>query len=237
MLFNLYGARFYDPSIGRFTGVDPLADQFHGWNPYHYVHDNPINMIDPTGMSGESHHEDEDGNFIAVYDDGDTGVYEHENGTTKEDVDEQREGGKYTGRDGNYIGEMEDHLDPSTLNQNLFDTNYTGPDNPMTYPDADGKRKADYTAEPANISDAMSKLHDLEYGAVGIAGKKGLFTDSKGSAADFRFYSNQKTAAKVALANKDYKTLRQAIGVGYGLGAAAIPKTIYKFMFKSYLLY
>ncbi|MCS4238117.1 hypothetical protein M2391_001078 [Myroides odoratus] len=33
--------------------MDPLAEQFPGWNPYHYVHNNPINLIDPTGMSAE----------------------------------------------------------------------------------------------------------------------------------------------------------------------------------------
>ena len=33
--------------------VDPLAEQFVGWTPYHYVHQNPINLIDPTGMSAE----------------------------------------------------------------------------------------------------------------------------------------------------------------------------------------
>ena len=33
--------------------VDPLAEQFPAWNPYHYVHNNPINLIDPTGMSAE----------------------------------------------------------------------------------------------------------------------------------------------------------------------------------------
>lgn len=33
--------------------VDPLAEEFVGWTPYHYVHQNPINLIAPTGMSAE----------------------------------------------------------------------------------------------------------------------------------------------------------------------------------------
>ena len=48
-----YGARYYDPRISIFVSVDPLAEKFAGWTPYHYVHQNPINLIDPTGMSAE----------------------------------------------------------------------------------------------------------------------------------------------------------------------------------------
>ncbi len=46
-----YGARMYDPSLGRFMTPDPLAEIVPELNPYHYVRNNPINRIDPTGMS------------------------------------------------------------------------------------------------------------------------------------------------------------------------------------------
>jgi RHS repeat-associated protein len=44
-----YGARFYDPVIGRWHSVDPLAEKYYYVNPYSYCADNPIIYVDKEG--------------------------------------------------------------------------------------------------------------------------------------------------------------------------------------------
>lgn|GEM_PF-4225931 len=48
-----YGARWYDAAVGRWWSVDPLASGTVNISTYAYVLNNPIILIDPTGMESK----------------------------------------------------------------------------------------------------------------------------------------------------------------------------------------
>jgi RHS repeat-associated protein len=45
-----YGARYYDPKVGRFISVDPLIEKFPWWSPYQFAGNEIPNAIDLDGL-------------------------------------------------------------------------------------------------------------------------------------------------------------------------------------------
>jgi RHS repeat-associated protein len=67
--------RQLDPRIGRWLSIDPVIQPWQ--SPYCSMDNNPIWLNDVKGDKGESTHIDEKGKVIAVFNDGDNGIYQH----------------------------------------------------------------------------------------------------------------------------------------------------------------
>jgi RHS repeat-associated protein len=52
-----YGMRIYDPRLGRFLSVDPLAKDYPWYSPYHFAGNNPIQNKDLDGGEPQDYRE------------------------------------------------------------------------------------------------------------------------------------------------------------------------------------
>ncbi|NHN28180.1 RHS repeat-associated core domain-containing protein, partial [Flavobacterium jejuense] len=59
-----YGARNYDPTLGRWMNMDPLAEKYIDFSPYNYVLNNPVKFVDPDGMQVDGDYYSATGEWI-----------------------------------------------------------------------------------------------------------------------------------------------------------------------------
>lgn len=211
-----YGARYYNPRTSIWLSVDPLAEKFPGWSPYNYAMNNPLVFIDPTGMAPEWH---EDGKGNLVKDEGDNAK------TLKEHINKNYENADVSQSAANTLyATMEDgkvnidQLNPETLNQNLFGTNYPGPNNPKKY-----NGESDYSVAPTEF-EKPAFVHDQDYDKLGAVGAGGLFLDNKTAAADRKFVESMDKLVTKYKESGETKMMIKAVIVRDGLNAASQPK-------------
>jgi len=128
-----YGARNYDPALGRWMNIDPLAEKKFDFTPYRYAYNNPLSFIDPDGMLEDDYGVDEDGNFqlLKKTDDKFDRVYAVDSKGNKKDTDGNK---KVDEKDGvtvakGIVNQMTEEKPIVRIDGDLFAPDYSVSDN------------------------------------------------------------------------------------------------------------
>jgi RHS repeat-associated protein len=155
-----HSARLYDPWVGRWWAVDPLAEEFVSYSPYVANQNNPIYYLDPTGMGAEGYTKDKEGMLRYRAD-----VHSPGDLSTKNNLAEGEE----------YVGETID-----------FETREAGHEGEMRYGDEDGNIS---TLAPVEvISDPKPWSLGIGISGAAIMGmgiEAGVVADGKGNYAPY----------------------------------------------------
>ncbi len=163
-----YGARSYDPRIGRFISVDPLNVHFPRLTPYQLASNRCIDGIDLDGLEYATYR-------ITI--NKKTRTVLHISPPVL-DYELKNNGTKGPGIQYDIYGENAEPLETKFI-ENYYGI-YLGPNNPQL--PEEGKsidRRWDdiYALAPINEIDGIAKRHDLDFRDIGLHGLTGVLDD------------------------------------------------------------
>lgn len=181
-----YGMRMYNPKLGRFFTVDPIARLYPELTPCQFASNRPIDGIDLDGLEYYSIH-------IKIYVDQNGKAHRSLQKVVSHRDTEKGYGSRGPGIE--YVYTHQRHFANSKETYSFSATDfkknyhgiYVGPDNPKKYwenSDSKGKYGDDYSLQPIDILDAAARQHDLDYDQVGAAGKMDALFNEKTLQAD-----------------------------------------------------
>jgi len=87
---SYFGSRYYSSDLSIWLSVDPMSAKYPSLPPYVYCANNPVKLVDPNGEE-ISTHTDQEGNVLAVYNDGQLGIFVH----NQAEIDAYRKGEQF----------------------------------------------------------------------------------------------------------------------------------------------
>lgn len=181
-----YGMRMYNPKLGRFFTVDPIARLYPELTPYQFASNRPIDGIDLDGLEYYSIH-------IKIYVDQNGKAHRSLQKVVSHRDTKNGFGPKGVGIE--YVYTHQRHFANSKETYSFSATDfkknyhgiYVGPNNPLRYDqpaDQDGNYSPDYSFAPVDMLDAAAQQHDKDYDAVNAKGINGALFDENTLEAD-----------------------------------------------------
>jgi hypothetical protein len=127
----------------------------------------------------------------------------------------------YEDVDANQGGNCQTCLIPSTAGQNYYNTNYTGPHNPLSY-----DRSENYSLPPTNRADAGSMFHDKGYDSRKAIGPGSVFMDMDVIDIDYKFIGYELDLAANPYSGATLTEKGEGLLNGLGMFVFTLPKTI-----------